>query len=139
MIEFISHVDFNLPNNKEYFAWLSSIVSEEDFTLGDLSIVFCSDDQLLELNVSYLNHNTLTDVITFDYTQNKSISGDVCISIERVKDNAQTYGTTFMSELSRVMAHGVLHLCGYKDKTASDKLTMRLKEDYYLSSLHLLR
>ncbi len=139
MIEFISHVDFNLPNNKEYFAWLSSIVSEEDFTLGDLSIVFCSDDQLLELNVSYLNHNTLTDVITFDYTQSKSISGDVCISIERVKDNAQAYGTTFMSELSRVMAHGVLHLCGYKDKTASDKLTMRLKEDYYLSSLHLLR
>ncbi len=137
MIEFISRNDFKLCSESSHSSWLSSLISEEQFKLGDLSIVFCSDEQLLDLNIQYLNHHTLTDVITFDYSQGSYLSGDVCISIDRIKDNAKLYDVTFDLELARIMAHGVLHLCGYNDKTNDQKEQMRGKENYYISKLNL--
>jgi rRNA maturation RNase YbeY len=139
MIEFISQNDFKLTNTSEFSTWLSSMISEEGYVLGHLSLFFCSDEQLLEMNIKYLKHDTFTDVITFDYNHGNTISGDICISIDRVRDNAETFGASFVSELSRVMAHGVLHLCGYKDKTETEKQTIRSKENHYLSRFSLLR
>ena len=97
--------------------------------------MFCDDDYLYKLNVEFLNHDTLTDIISFDYTVGNLIQGDIFISIERVKDNANDFNVSFEEELKRVMAHGVLHYCGYKDKTEEESLQMRTKENYYLNSL----
>jgi rRNA maturation RNase YbeY len=113
--------------------WLSLCMSKEKKKEGELSFIFCSDKYLLNINRQYLQHDDYTDIITFDYTQKNLVSGDIYISIERVKENAQTYKVTFQNELLRVMVHGVLHLCGYKDKTSRDARIMREKEDYYLS------
>lgn len=137
MIEFVNHKDFRLSDPSFYANWLSSVITEEQHIEGEVSVVFYNDNQLLELNVSHLNHNTLTDIITFDYSQDKYLSGDLCISFERVQDNATKYGVSFPDEIARVMVHGILHLCGYKDKTKEHKATMTQKEDYYLSKLRL--
>ncbi len=137
MIEFVNHKDFRLSNPSFYAKWLSSVITEEQHIEGEVSVVFYNDNQLLELNASHLNHNTFTDIITFDYSQDKYLSGDLCISFERVQDNATKYGVSFPDEIARVMVHGILHLCGYKDKTKEDKATMTQKEDYYLSKLRL--
>ena len=101
--------------------------------VGEIVYVFCNDAYLLKKNIEFLNHNTLTDVITFDYCKKDIISGDILISIERVKDNSRTYGVEFLTELDRVMVHGLLHLLEYKDKTKEEIKTMRAKENYYLS------
>ena len=101
--------------------------------MKDLSFIFCDDMELLNKNSKYLNHDTLTDILTFDYSENNNISGDIYISIDRVKENAKTYKVTFENELDRVMIHGVLHLLGYKDKSKKDQKAMREKEDFYLS------
>jgi len=113
--------------------WLNQVISNEDKEEGDITYIFCNDDYLLEKNIRFLNHNTLTDVITFDYCEGNSVSGDIFISIERVKENSEVFKVDFLTELNRVMVHGLLHLLGYKDKTERESNLMRKKENYYLS------
>ena len=113
--------------------WLNEVISNEAKEEGDITYIFCNDDYLLEKNIRFLNHNTLTDVITFDYCEGNSVSGDVFISIERVKENSKVFKVDFLTELNRVMVHGLLHLLGYKDKTERESNLMRKKENYYLS------
>lgn len=113
--------------------WISKAILNENLKEGDINYIFCDDNYLSEMNIKYLNHNTLTDIISFDYTIGKIISGDIFISVERVKENAILYNTTFTDEIHRVMIHGILHYCGYNDKTKDEKTQMRSKEDYYLS------
>jgi probable rRNA maturation factor len=126
---------FNITESldKSAESWVSNTIQEENLKEGNINYIFCDDAYLLDKNIKYLKHNTLTDIISFDYTMGKLISGDIFISVERVKENAITFKTAFKDELHRVMIHGVLHYCGYKDKTDADKKLMRSKEDYYLS------
>lgn len=112
---------------------LNYLVKSELMQLGDVCFIFCKDEYLLEMNKQYLDHDYYTDIITFDYVEGKIISGDLFISIDRVNENAKKFGVEFKRELLRVMFHGVLHLCGYKDKTEYEKKQMREKEDFYLS------
>lgn len=112
---------------------VKELVSNEGKSLKDLSLVFTDDDYLLEVNKQYLNHDYFTDVITFDYSEFPNVSGDVMISLERVKDNALSMGLAYEHEFYRVVFHGVLHLCGYKDKKKDDVLLMREKEDFYIN------
>lgn len=133
MIVFNNEIAFDLKSSEEIAQWVSQAIENEELELGELNYIFCSDANLLEKNIKFLNHNTLTDIISFDYTMGKLISGDIFISIDRVKENAETYKVSFEDELHRVMIHGVLHYCGYKDKEEEDKKLMRSKEDYYLS------
>ncbi len=100
-----------------------------------INVIFCDDSFLLEMNIKYLNHDTLTDIITFDYNEGSAISGDIFISIERVRENAGIFSKSFAEELHRVIIHGVLHLCGYKDKSRKDQVVMRMKEETYLANL----
>jgi probable rRNA maturation factor len=119
-------------SKKQLKQFIKDLVSEEGKTLKDLSLVFTDDDYLLEVNKQYLNHDYFTDVITFDYSSFPEVSGDVMISLDRVKDNSLSLNLSFDQEFYRVVFHGVLHLCGYKDKSKEDALLMREKEDYYL-------
>jgi rRNA maturation RNase YbeY len=111
---------------------LKTLAISEGKSLKDISVVFTDDDYLLEVNKQYLNHDYYTDVITFDYSVFPDVSGDIMISLDRVKDNAETLCVSFQEELNRVIYHGLLHLCGYKDKSAADEKLMRKKENYYL-------
>ena len=115
--------------------WIERIIFSEKKILGDIMFVFCDDQFLLKRNIKYLNHDTLTDVISFDYSNEKKVSGDILISIDRVKENAKLYNQTFSTELNRVMAHGLLHLLGYNDKSKEEAKIMKSKENYYLSKL----
>lgn len=129
-ITFNYETDFKLPNTENAFKqWIEKIILSENKHLREINYIFCDDDYLHQINVEYLNHDTLTDIITFDYTEDNVLSSDIFISIERVSDNANDFGVTFETELLRVMAHGILHLCGYKDKTEEDSQQMRKKED----------
>ena len=134
MISF-QYISENLEDLKENKKWIEGIVLSENKSLGNIVFVFCNDQFLLEKNIKYLNHNALTDVISFDYSTKNKIHGDILISIERVKENARLYNQKFSTELNRVMAHGLLHLLGYKDKSEEDAKIMRSKENYYLSKL----
>ncbi len=133
MIEYNSETTFTLEDDISLSKWIEFAIHQENKDLGELNYIFCDDDYLLEINIKQLKHNTLTDIISFDYSLGNIVSGDVFISVERVKDNAVDLHTDFKDELHRVMIHGVLHYCGYKDKTVSEKQLMRSKEDYYLS------
>ncbi len=133
MIEFYSESVEEQSVSTGLRKWLAKIILHESYKEGDLSFIFCSDDYLLDINVKHLKHNYLTDVISFDYSIGKLISGDIFISIDRVKENAESYSNSYTEELHRVMAHGLLHFCGYNDKTSKDQELMREKEDYYLS------
>jgi len=113
--------------------WLLNLIEKEGFKLSSVNFIFCSDDYLLRVNNTYLEHDYYTDVITFDYNESDFIIGDVYISVDRVADNAISYNVSFLNELLRVIVHGVLHLCGYKDKTQDESLLMKSKEDFYLS------
>lgn len=113
--------------------WIKQSVAEETKSIGDISIILCSDDYILETNRQYLQHDYFTDIITFDYSENENLSGDLLISIHTVKNNSTTYEVSFHDELRRVIIHGVLHLCGYKDKSKKDAKLMREKENYYLA------
>ncbi|WP_242203309.1 rRNA maturation RNase YbeY [Aestuariivivens insulae] len=135
MIEFNYETDFNLKDESLISDWIANAIVLEGFTLGDINYVFCDDDYLYKLNVEFLNHDTLTDIISFDYTLGKTVHGDIFISVERVEDNAKDFNVPFYNELCRVIIHGVLHYCGYKDKTPDDAKLMRSKEDYYLQCL----
>lgn len=133
MISFNSETNFSIVNNDKVMLWVSNCLLEEEKKEGEINYIFCDDDYLVEKNIKYLNHNTLTDIISFDYTMGNLISGDVFISIERVLENAKEFNVHFEDELHRVMIHGILHFCGYQDKTNEEKRLMRSKEDYYLS------
>jgi rRNA maturation RNase YbeY len=132
---FTESIRFRLRNKKSIRTWISEAVINEGKTPGEISVIFCNDSFLLDMNLRYLNHDTLTDIITFEYNEGQVISGDIFISIERVKENTRLFSKSFRDELHRVIIHGVLHLCGYKDKTTKDTATMRQKEEEYLALL----
>lgn len=125
-------VRFTFRDRRKVKKWIGSSVEEEMKLIGPINFIFCTDEFLYNLNVEYLSHDTLTDVITFDYSESGRISGDIFISIPRVRENAANFAPSFVDELHRVMIHGVLHLIGYKDKSKKDFRKMREKEDYYL-------
>lgn len=127
--------DFGLTNEAPTATWLAALVANEGKTLGEISIIFCSDAYLHILNVEHLQHDDFTDIITFDYGDGQRLSGDLFISVDRVADNAQERQVDFEEELRRVMAHGLLHLAGYGDKSPEQITTMRAKEDFYLQKL----
>ena len=133
MIDYIYKSDFKLDNEVNYTQWLEKAIDIFGFELGDLTYTFMSDADLLKLNIEYLDHDTFTDIISFDYTIGEIISGDIMISIDRVRDNAENLGLMFHVELLRVMAHGVLHYMGYKDKSDSEKKEMRSQEDIFIN------
>ncbi len=135
MIYYNFETDFCLENQDKLSNWIAKTIQSEGCELIEISYIFCDDDYLLEKNIQFLNHDTLTDIISFDYSVGKQISGDIFISIERVKENAKLFKTDFLNELHRVIIHGVLHYCGYKDKTESDAKLMREKENTYLKIL----
>ncbi len=126
--------DVEIPGlNSEFFcSWLSDVCEQEGKVLGEVNLIFCSDEYLLDINQKYLNHDYYTDIITFDYNEGNLIFGDLFISKDRVLDNAETMGVDFQVELNRVVVHGVLHLLGYKDKSEEDEAQMRLKENWAL-------
>ncbi|UPT66050.1 MAG: rRNA maturation RNase YbeY [Sphingobacteriales bacterium JAD_PAG50586_3] len=133
----LQDVKFTLKDKQVLRNWVALVASNDGYSIAPINYVFCSDTHLLEMNKQFLNHNYFTDIITFDYTEGKRISGDIFISIDRVADNAKTYKSTFEQELHRVMIHGVLHLMGYKDKSPADEKKMRAKENAALKLLPL--
>lgn len=136
MIEFfVEQFDFEFEASDKTSAWLLYVVENEGYTLGNLTYIFTSDSYLLDMNLRYLKHDYFTDVITFDYVDAKLLSGDVFISIERVRENALKFAQLFDNELFRVIVHGLLHLCGYHDATSAEKKQMRAREDFYLEKL----
>jgi len=135
MINFNYETNFSLEDEGKISDWIVNVIDKEKYKLEEVNYVFCDDDYLHKLNVEFLNHDTLTDIISFDYSVGKVIQGDVFISVERVAENAIEYKASFLEELHRVIVHGILHYCGYKDKTEKDAVLMRSKENYYLSTL----
>ena len=134
MIRFFNeNIDFNFSHKQVIKKLLASAAIAEGKRAGELSVIFCSDEYLLEINRRYLQHDYYTDIITFDYTEGNVLNGDLFISIDRVKANADTYSQTFEQELCRVMLHGLLHLCGYDDTTKMQQKKMRAAEDKYLN------
>ena len=126
-------ITFKIPSPRKTVNWLNAICLLEKRELGSLIYVFCSDKFLLELNKQYLGHKTYTDILSFDYGEGKKVEGEIFISISRVKENARNYGQVFDVELRRVIAHGLLHFLGYRDKKSSEKVQMRRKEEACLS------
>ena len=133
MIDFQYIENDKLSNTEDLNLWINNVIKEEEMIIGELVYVLCNDEYLLKKNIQFLNHNTLTDVITFDYSDDKIISGDILISTERVVENAKIFNVNYLTELHRVIVHGLLHLLGYKDKTERESNLMRKKENYYLS------
>ena len=133
MIDFQYIENDKLSNTEDINLWINNVIKEEEMIIGELVYVLCNDEYLLKKNIQFLNHNTLTDVITFDYSDDKIISGDILISTERVVENAKIFNVNYLTELHRVMVHGLLHLLGYKDKIEKDANIMREKENYYLN------
>ena len=132
MISFQYIESQKINNSKAISLWLIDVAKKEGKEIGELVYVLCKDDYLLKKNIQFLNHNTLTDVITFDYCKEGLINGDIIISTERVEENSREFNVDYLTELQRVMVHGLLHLLGYKDKSKSDTALMREKENYYL-------
>ena len=126
-------ISFELKNKPAIISWLYYSITNEQKYPGEISNLFCSDEFLHKINVEHLNHNTLTDIITFDYCEENHINGEMIISVDRIKENAKTFNVSFKDELHRVMIHGIMHLCGYKDKTPEDQKVMSTKEDFYLN------
>ena len=135
MINFNYETEFKLDSEDHISKWISDAISSENHKLEEINYVFCNDAYLHKLNVEFLNHDTLTDIISFDYSVGKNIQGDIFISTERVADNAKDFKVNFVDELYRVIVHGVLHYCGYNDKNKADKNTMRNKENHYLNQI----
>jgi len=138
MIEFNLETDFDLKKQDHLKQWISKTITSEGFDVGEIVYVFCDDTFLNKLNIEFLNHDTLTDILSFDYKVGKQINGEIYISVERVLDNANDFKTNFEDELHRVMIHGILHFCGYKDKGKNNKIIMREKEDDALQKLSKL-
>lgn len=133
MINFYSETDFKLPDQDFYRDWINACMDKEGGKLNEINYIFCDDEYLLKINQEHLEHDTYTDIITFDYSDANQLAGDIFISVDRVADNAHQYDNSFDLELSRVMIHGLLHMLGYTDKTESEKGKMREKEDECLS------
>jgi len=138
MVVFVDgDVPCRVEGRRSVKSWLRAVAEHHGCTLGDLSIVSCSDEELLTYNRKYLDHDTYTDIITFDQSEASRLSGDLLISFERVLENAENQGVVFQEELRRVMAHGLLHLAGFKDKTPADATAMRQAEDHALALFHV--
>lgn len=137
MVTFNYENDFVLENEEVYQEWISKIIESENFTEGEINYIFCDDDYLININVEYLNHDTYTDIISFDYSVGNVLQGDIFVSTERVAENALNFKVPFDNELKRVLSHGVLHYCGYKDKTKEDVIIMRQKEDEKIALFHV--
>jgi probable rRNA maturation factor len=131
---FEEDISYKIKNKKSLRQWITQTITAEGFQLKELTYIFCSDDYLLHINQQYLNHDTYTDIITFDNSDlEKTVTGDIFISADRIRENALKFSKTETDELHRVMVHGVLHLLGYKDKTPVTKQKMTQKEDFYLN------
>ncbi|MDO6604365.1 rRNA maturation RNase YbeY [Arenibacter palladensis] len=137
MIDFHYETDFSIDDEAKFADWINRIILSEDEVYSQLDFIFCDDEYLLKINQDYLDHDTYTDIITFPYEDMSGIAGDIFISVERVKDNAMNFGVEFYLELKRVMAHGVLHLLGYGDKSEEETVQMRLKEDEKIKLFHV--
>ena len=137
MIEYHYETEFLLDDKTKFTNWITRIITIEGKKLGDVSYIFCDDTYLLDLNQKYLEHDTYTDIISFDYSDSTLVSGDIFISITRLEENAEKYGVEMAEELLRVMAHGVLHFLGYKDKTKEDVMVMRKKENQMIKLFHV--
>jgi probable rRNA maturation factor len=137
MINFNYETDFELDNETAFADWLSEVIVSENKKEGEINYIFCDDDYLHKINVEYLDHDTLTDIISFDYCIGNELHGDIFVSIERVRDNAQDFEVSFEEELKRVLVHGVLHYCGYKDKSEADEQLMRQKEEEKIALFHV--
>lgn len=137
MIAFNYETDFILENEEITKEWIVNCAEENDFEVGEINYIFCDDEYLHKINMEFLQHDTLTDIISFDYTMGKLIGGDIFISVPRVEENAKEFGVTFKEELHRVIIHGVLHYMGYKDKTDEEKQLMRDKENSCLKTVNL--
>ncbi|MCF6168642.1 rRNA maturation RNase YbeY [Lutibacter sp.] len=135
MIQFNYETNFKLQNEEVLKNWISTCIDSYGFKEGELNYIFCDDEYLLKLNIEFLNHDTFTDILSFDYTIGKLIGGDIFISIERVKENAVKFSQNTDNELNRVLIHGVLHFMGYHDKTAEENTIMRTEEDKCLMLL----
>lgn len=136
MINFFTETEFTI-NEDEINSWLLSVIASEGKNLGEINYIFCDDAYLLSINQQYLDHDTYTDIISFDTSEGKDLSGDIFISVERIKENAQQFNVSVDDELKRVLAHGILHFCGYKDKTDDEAKLMREKEDEKLKMFHV--
>jgi rRNA maturation RNase YbeY len=137
MINFNYETEFTLDNEQAFADWLSAVIVSENKNEGEINYIFCDDEYLHKINVEYLNHDTLTDIISFDYTVGNELNGDIFVSVERVEDNAKDFNVSFIEELKRVLAHGILHYCGYKDKSDSEAELMRAKEDEKIAMFHV--
>lgn len=129
---FFENID-EFPLEEDLKTWMENIITSEGKKIGDINYIFCDDEYLLKINQEYLQHDYYTDIITFDYVKGRTISGDIFVSVTRVKDNATTLSRNFESEFHRVLAHGILHLCGYKDKSEEEIKEMRAKEEEYIA------
>ena len=137
MISFNYELDFKLEDEALYSDWISKVISSEKMNEGEINYIFCDDDYLVEINQQYLNHDTLTDIISFDYSVGNELHGDIFISVESVRENALDFNVSFEEELKRVLVHGVLHYCGYKDKSEEDEILMRQKEEEKMKMFHV--
>jgi rRNA maturation RNase YbeY len=137
MISFHYETEFELPKDEQIEQWISKVIASEDRREGEINYIFCDDRYLHKLNVEFLKHDTLTDIISFDNSVGKELHGDIFISIERVAENAEDFNVLFEDELRRVMVHGVLHYCGYKDKTEEEQAQMTAKENEKLKMFHV--
>lgn len=137
MISFNYETNFALDNEAQISSWISQIILSENKKEGEINYIFCDDNYLLKINNQYLDHDTLTDIISFDYSVGNELHGDIFISVERVEDNALDYEVSFHEELKRVLVHGILHYCGYKDKSPHDEIIMRRKEEEKIKMFHV--
>ncbi|TDN83452.1 rRNA maturation RNase YbeY [Salegentibacter sp. 24] len=137
IINFYSENDFELEDENSFYKWILKIIASEGKHLGELNYIFCDDHYLYKINLKFLEHDTYTDIISFDNSDGDELSGDIFISIDRVKENAMDYNVDFSDELKRVMSHGILHLCGYGDKTESEAKEMRQKEEEKIALFHV--
>ena len=137
MIDFNYETEFTLENEEAISGWISNVIKSEDKKEGEINYIFCDDEYLLEINKEHLQHDYYTDIISFDYSVGNEINGDMFISVDRVKENAEDFNVTFEEELKRVIVHGVLHYCGYKDKSDTDEVIMRSKEDEKIALFHV--
>jgi len=137
MISFNYELEFQLENEEQFSSWISNLILSENKKEGVINYIFCDDEYILEINKQYLDHDYYTDIISFDYSVGNELHGDIFVSIERVRENAVEFDVTFDEELKRVLAHGVLHYCGYKDKTEEEELLMRSKEDEKIKMFHV--
>jgi rRNA maturation RNase YbeY len=135
MITFNYETSFELEDENRSSKWVEKSITIDGFELGEINYVFCDDAYLLKLNIEFLQHDTFTDIISFDNTMGKLISGDIFISIDRIKENAKEFNVSFDNELHRVMIHGVLHYMGFKDKSTDEKQIMRAKESDCLNNI----